>query len=295
MNENAISFPNLGIHLSNVGKSITVFGFDIAYYGIIFGIAMAAGLLVAEAEAKRTKQNTEMYLDFAILAFIFSLIGARLYYVIFSWDAYKDNLLSIFNLRQGGLGFYGSAIGGALTLIVFCKVKKQNFWLMADTGCFGLITGQIIGRWGNFFNREAFGDYTNNLFAMRLPKSAVRPSDLTEKILAHMEEGCIQVHPTFLYESLWNLALLIFLLFYRKRKHFDGELLFIYLGGYGLGRFWIEGLRTDQLLLPGTMIAISQVLAGALFICSVWVITIVNYKKHKKAKQEKKAQLRNEE
>lgn len=286
MNVDAISFPNLGIMLSHVGKSIQIFGIEIAYYGIVLGISMAAGLCVAELEAKRTKQNTEIYLDYAIWAFIFSIIGARLYYVIFSWDAYKDNLLSIFNLRQGGLAIYGSVIGAVVTLIVFCKIKKQNFWLMADTGCLGLVTGQIIGRWGNFFNREAFGDYTNNLFAMKLPKAAVRASDLTENLLAHAQDGCIQAHPTFLYESLWNLGVLFFLLFYRKHKHFDGELFFVYLGGYGLGRAWIEGLRTDQLLLPGTQIPVSQLLACALCIWSVWFITFKNYRIRKQLKKD---------
>lgn len=278
MSENSISFPNLGITFKNVGKTISIFGIDIAYYGIILVTAMLVGLFVALREAKRTGQDQEIYFDFAIFAFIFSIIGARIYYVIFSWDYYKDNLISVFYLRQGGLAIYGGVIGAVITLIVFAKIRKQNFWLMADTGCLGLVTGQIIGRFGNFFNREAFGDYTNNLFAMKLPISAVRASDLTENIMKHVQDNCILVHPTFLYEASWNLCVLIFLLIYRKHKHFDGELFFIYLGGYGFGRAIIEGLRTDQLILGNTGIAVSQALACILVFVSACVLTFGNYK-----------------
>lgn len=286
MNKWAISFPNLGITLNHVGKTITVFGIDIAYYGITMVTAMIIGLLVAQSEAKRSGQDKELYLDFALYAIVFSIVGARLYYVIFSWEYYKGDLLSIFNLRQGGLAIYGSIIGGAITLYVFAKVKKQKFFLMADTICLGLVTGQIIGRFGNFFNREAFGDYTDGPFAMKIPIEAVRDSDLTQKIIDNMKDGCIMVHPTFLYEASWNLLLLIFLLFYRKYKHFDGELLFIYLFGYGFGRALIESLRTDQLKIANTGIAVSQMLACACVIVSAWVITYKNYKIYKAKKRE---------
>lgn len=282
MNESSIAFPNLGIHLEHVGKRFTIVGFDIAFYGMIIGIGILAGIVLAEREAKRTGQDREIYLDFAIYAVVCSIIGARLYYVIFSWEHYKDDLLQIFNLRQGGIAIYGAVIGAVLTLIVYTKLKKQNFWLMADTGCIGLIAGQAIGRWGNFFNREAFGDYTNNLFAMKLPVSAVRSGEITAEMQKHMQDGCIQVHPTFLYESLWNAMVLIVLLIYRKHKHFDGELFFVYLGGYGLGRVWIEGLRTDQLTLGGTGIAVSQVLAGCMVVLSLVVLIVKNVQLKKK-------------
>lgn len=278
MSDKAIAFPNLGIQLNHVGKSVSVFGFDIAFYGMIIGIGILAGVLVALQEAKRTKQDTEIYLDFAIYAVLCSIIGARIYYVAFSWDHYKDNLLQIFNLRQGGLAIYGGVIGAVLTLVIYTKVKKQNFWLMADTGCMGLVTGQIIGRWGNFFNREAFGGYTDNLLAMKLPVNAVRNHEITEQMWRHVEDGCVQVHPTFLYESLWNLGVLICLLIYRKKKHFDGELFFLYLGEYGLGRVWIESLRTDQLTIGTTGIAISQVLAGCMVLLSAGIIIYKNFR-----------------
>lgn len=266
----AIHFPHLGIHLEHVGKSISVFGIDIAYYGIIIGCGMFIGLLIALAEAKRTGQNQEDYLDFAIVAIIFSIIGARLYYVIFSWDVYKEDLLSVFNLREGGLAIYGGVIAAIITTFIFARIKKLSAPLMLDTACLGLAAGQMIGRWGNFFNREAFGDYTNGIFAMQLPVNAARASDITAKMKEHIVEiggvDFIQVHPTFLYESLWCLLVLGLLLAYRKRKVFDGEVFLLYLFGYGVGRFWIEGLRTDQLKLPVTGWPVSQVLAGIVVI-----------------------------
>ena len=275
----SISFPNLGIYLKNVGQSITVFGYEIAFYGIIIGLGVLAGILVAGLEAKRTKQDPEIYYDLAIYAVISSVIGARLYYVIFSWDNYKDDLLSIFNIRQGGLAIYGAVIAAVITVFVYAHIKKLSFAKMADTAVMGLVLGQIMGRWGNFFNREAFGEYTDNLFAMRLPLDAVRASDVTEKMMEHVEVieeiSYIQVHPTFLYESLWNVGVLLFLMFWRKHKKFEGELLLMYLLGYGVGRFWVEGLRTDQLLLPGVGLPASQVLAALLVVGSIITIIIM--------------------
>lgn len=272
----SINFPNLGIYLEHVGQKISIFGFDIAYYGMIIGIGILAGLLMAVWEAKRTKQNPETYYDLALYAVIFSIIGARMYYVLFSWDMYKNDLLSIFNLREGGLAIYGGVIAAMITVFVFSRVKKISFGLLVDTSGLGLILGQIIGRWGNFFNREAFGEYTNNLFAMQLPVDAVRASDITEKMREHMEviNGIefIQVHPTFLYESVWNIGVLIVLLLWRKHKKFNGEICLMYLFGYGIGRFWVEGLRTDQLQFSNG-IAVSQVLAAVLVVVSVvWIV-----------------------
>ena len=271
-----INFPNLGIYLENVGKTVSVFGFEIAFYGMIIGLSVVAGILMASYMAKKTGQNPDIYYDLAIYAVIFSVIGARLYYVIFSWEYYKDDLLSIFNLREGGLAIYGAVIAAVITVAIFCKIKKLSFGLLADTAVPGLVLGQLMGRWGNFFNREAFGEYTDSLFAMQLPLDAVRNSDVTDMMRRNIEVideiSYIQVHPTFLYESLWNVGVLVVLLWWRKYKKFDGELLLMYLFGYGVGRFWIEGLRTDQLLIPNTGIAVSQVLALVLVV--VWAVLI---------------------
>ena len=271
-----IDFPNIGIHLESVGDHITVFGFDIAYYGMLIGLGILVGIFIAAAEAKRTKQKAEHYYDLTIYAVIFSIIGARLYYVIFSWDMYKDDLLSIFNIRQGGLAIYGGVIAAIITVCIFAKKRKMSAPLIMDTAGLGLVAGQMIGRWGNFFNREAFGEYTDGLLAMRLPLDAVRSSDVTELMRKHMETvdgvSYIQVHPTFLYESLWCLMVLVVMLVYRKYKKFDGEVFLLYLFGYGAGRFWIEGLRTDQLLIPGWGFPVSQALAGVLVIGSLLLI-----------------------
>ena len=271
-----IEFPNIGVHLESVGDHITIFGFDIAYYGMIIGVGILAGIFIAAWEARRTGQKPDDYFDLAIYAVIFSIIGARVYYVVFSWDMYKDDLLSVFNIRQGGLAIYGGVIAAIITVTVFAKMKRLSAPLLMDTAGLGLVAGQMIGRWGNFFNREAFGEYTDWLLAMRLPVDAVRGSDITDLMREHMEtkEGVsyIQVHPTFLYESLWCLLILILLLLYRKHKKFNGEIFLMYLAGYGFGRFWIERLRTDQLLLPGIGFPVSQLLAGILVVASAAVI-----------------------
>lgn len=281
MDAGDIAFPHLNIYLNNVPKTFTVFGFPIAYYGLIIGIAVLLGVLLAVHQAKVTGQDPDLYWDFALYAIVFSIIGARIYYVVFSWDNYKDDLLSIFNTRGGGLAIYGAVIGAFLTAFIYCRVKKVPFLRLCDTGVVGLILGQVIGRWGNFMNREAFGEYTDNLFAMRLPIEAVRQHEITETMWAHVTEGVnyIQVHPTFLYESMWNLVLLCLLLLYWKHKKFEGEIAILYFGGYGLGRCMIEGLRTDQLLLPHTSLAVSQILAGILVVFAIVVEVSVRMKK----------------
>ena len=280
-----ISFPNLGIELQHVGKNITILGYEIAFYGMAIGLGVLAGILIAAYEAKRTKQDPDNYYDLAMYAVILSIIGARVYYVVFSWENYKHDLLSIFNIREGGLAIYGGVITAIITTYVFAKKKGLCFGQVCDTAGLGLVLGQIIGRWGNFFNREAFGEYTDSLLAMRLPVDAVRASDITSLMREHIQiiEGVayIQVHPTFLYESLWNLAVLLFLLYWRKHKRFEGEIFLLYLLGYGVGRLWIEGLRTDQLLLPIVGVPVSQVLSAILILVSASGI----YWKYKQYKQ----------
>lgn len=282
MNSTDIAFPNLGIYLKDVPKTFSIFGIEIAFYGLIIGFGIIMGILVAVHEAKRTGQNPDDYWDFAIYAIIFSIIGARLYYVLFSWDNYKNDLLSILNIRQGGLAIYGAVIAAFLTAFVYTKIKKKNFLQMADTAIMGLVLGQIIGRWGNFMNREAFGDYSNGLLAMALPIDAVRQHEITANHWAHVTEGMnyIMVHPTFLYESLWNVGVLLVLFFYRKHKKFEGELSLMYLAGYGIGRFFIEGLRTDQLLLPFIGLPVSQLIGITAFVvCTAAIIGIRIYLK----------------
>jgi len=289
MNKMDIAFPNLGLYLENVPQGFTVFGFYIALYGIMIGLGVVGGVVLADRIAKKSGQNPDIYWDFLLYALIFSIVGARTYYVIFEWDSFKDDLLSIFNLRNGGIAIYGAVIGAFITLVIFCKVKKQNVMLMADTAVPGLILGQIIGRWGNYFNREVFGEYSDGLLAMRLPIEAIRDAgDISESIAAHMSEttNYIQVHPTFLYEALLNLIVLIVMLVYWKHRKFNGEIFLIYLGGYGIVRFFVEGIRTDQLLIPGTQIAVSQLLGIVLFVFAIVVDIAVRVNLKRKSLKE---------
>ena len=229
----SIEFANLGIKLNNVGKSISIFGVDIAYYGMIIATGMILGIIVTCAEAKRTGQDPNDYIDFAIYAIIFSVIGARLYYVIFSWDYYKKNPGQILNIRGGGLAIYGGIIAAIITCFVYTRIKKMSMPRVMDTAVLGLILGQILGRWGNFFNREAFGGVASgkNPFAMKIYfDSHYSITQVPDSVREGMEKmfgktleqiGYIQVHPTFLYESCWNLVLLIILLIFRDKKKYN--------------------------------------------------------------------------
>lgn len=274
-----IRFPHLGIVLDHVGRYISVGNFQIMYYGIIIACGFLVGLLVAQREAKRTGQNPELYMDYLLWMMIPAIIGARIYYVVFSWDFYKNNPSEIFNLRHGGLGIVGGVAMAILVLVIFAKIRGQKALLMLDTMTMSLLIGQIMGRWGNFFNREAFGGYTDGPFAMQIPLdyfagygrvSELQGTGILDHLVTIPVDGrslsYIQVHPTFLYEGMWNLLLLLIIFIYRKHKKFDGELLCIYLMGYGLGRYFIEGLRVDQLLIGHTGIAVTQIVCIGIMI-----------------------------
>ena len=289
-----IRFPNVGIAFEDVPKNITVFGVTIAIYGIVIAIALIVGVLVVQWQAKRTGQNKEVYLDFALYAILFSLIGARLFYVAFHPEEFSEDPIQILNIRTGGLAIYGAILMGLLVAFIYAKIRKLSFGELADTCVGGLAAGQIIGRLGNFFNRESFGAYTDKLFAMQLNIHDV-PSDFycaykdivvkyagnpalfqqISEIRDHQQvvEGIvyIQVHPIFLYEMLWNLVLLILILLLIRHRTFKGEILLLYLGGYGLGRYWMESLRLDRLYIWGTTIPVAQVISLALVGLSVLI------------------------
>lgn len=274
MGVNDIAFPNLGLYLRNIPQGFTVFGFFISLYGVIIAIGVMAGISIAAHLAKKTGQDPDDYWDFAIYAVIFALIGARIYYVVFEWDSYKNNLLEIFNVRGGGMAIYGGVIAAFATLFIWCRIKKKDPRQMGDTAMAGLLLGQVIGRWGNFTNREVFGEYSDGLLAMRIPLEAVRDrTDITDNISAHIAQGTnyIQVHPTFLYESALNLLLMVVILLYLRHRKFRGEICLMYLGGYGIIRFFVEGIRTDRLKFAGTDIAVSQMLGISLFVAALIV------------------------
>lgn len=216
--------------------AIRLLGIDIMWYGILIslGIVLAVGL--AMYRAKQKGLETDNILDIALVAVPVAIICARLYYVIFKWDYYSANLGEILNIRNGGLAIHGALIGGVLAGMLVCKHKKLKFLFMLDLVAPSIILGQAIGRWGNFMNNEAHGG----------------PTDLPWAI----EVDGVMVHPTFLYESLWNVLVLFFLLIYDKKiKKQDGEVFFLYGILYSLGRFFIEGLRTDSLYFLGLRVA----------------------------------------
>ena len=279
MDYSDIRFPHLGIVLKSVGRYIQIGNFQIMYYGIIIACAFLIGLLFAQHEAKRTGQDPDIYIDYLLCMVIPAIIGARAYYVIFAWDMYKNDPIQILNIRNGGLGIVGGVIAAFIVLVIFTRVRKQSLLLMLDTVAMPLLLGQIMGRWGNFFNREAFGGYTNGPLAMQIPLGYFIKTGRVQElagtgILEHLvyvnvsgqQIPYIQVHPTFLYEGLWNLALLLIIFFYRKHKKFDGELICLYFCGYGVGRFLIEGLRIDQLKIGHTGIAVTQVVCVVIFL-----------------------------
>lgn len=293
-----IRFPNLGLLLENVKEGVTIGGLEIKFYGIIIALGFMVAYIIVSKEAKRTGQDEELYLDFLLWLIIPAILGARLYYVIFNWDEYfapgkgfGQTLLDIINIRNGGLAIYGGVIAGVIVAFVFTKKKKANFAVMADTVSMGLLIGQIMGRWGNFFNREAFGSATDSLFAMCIPTeyfvekgsltSLVNSGIITQDMLATENYDAMQwisVHPTFLYESIWNTAILIIIILYRKHKKFDGELGLIYLWGYGLGRVWIEALRTDSLMVPGLDMKVSQLVAAVCVLAASIVLVKMRMK-----------------
>lgn len=281
-----IQFPNLHINIENLPKSFNFFGVDIAFYGCIIALGMILGIALVCYIAKTSGQDYNEYIDFALYAIIFSVIGARLYYVIFSWDYYGKHPNEILNIREGGLAIYGGVIAGVLVCLIYTRVKKLSFKKIADTAVYGLILGQIIGRWGNFFNREAFGGvakdssplmmkiFFGDKYSISQVPDAVRQGMETLKGKTLSEIGYIQVQPTFLYESLWNLCVLILMFTFRKKKKFDGEILLWYLLGYGTGRAIIEGMRTDQLIMPVTGWPVSQALSIVVAAVALTIIIV---------------------
>lgn len=273
--EMKIRFPNMGFMFQYEDSAISVLGFEVTIYGLLITAGMLLGMLFIFVQARRQKQDTNRYLGAMIVALLGGVIGARLYYVAFSWEEFSEKSWKLIcDISSGGMAIYGGILGGALLLALFCKIFKMSFGRTADTLCVGLLIGQIVGVWGNFFNRESFGEYTENVFAMRLPLHSVQSSAVTDLMMDHLVniDGVeyIQTQPLFFYESIWCILLLIILLIYTARKKFQGEIFLRYLAGYGLGKCVIEWLRTDKLYISGTEIPISLLLSAALFlICGI--------------------------
>jgi len=268
-------FVNLGIEIQNLPRVfVSLFGVDIYLYGVIVTLGFVIGLLYAYLEAKKIGEDPNLYIDMFFPVFIGSIVGARLYFVIFNWSMYAGNLLNIFNTRSGGLAIYGGILGGTLAAFLFTKVKKYSFRLLADVTTPGLLLGQAIGRWGNFFNREAFGGYTDSLFALRYRAIDVPsiPATVYEHMITVNGVDYIQIQPMFLYEFMANMILFTMLCLYKRRKAFDGEVALFYFLGYGVIRSVTESFRTDQIMLLDTNIPVSQALAVFMILMSAFFI-----------------------
>lgn len=260
---NTIAFPGLSIGPFKVYESFKILGFNIHFYGLIIAIGIVIAFLFCSKMAKNYELDQENLLDAVLIGFPSAIVGARLYYVVFKWDYYQKHLNEVYKIWEGGLAVYGGVIAAVIAVLIYCKIKKVKATKILDTCSFGLLIGQMIGRWGNFVNAEAYGSETTLLWRMEL-------CDLG-----------ISVHPTFLYESLWNLAVfLVFVFFYRKRQKFEGEMFLAYISAYGLGRFWIEALRSDSLYLGP--LKVSQVIALLCFLAGIGLIIYLRYRENKK-------------
>ena len=274
-----VRFPNLGFLFEYEDRTFSVLGFDITIYGILMAVSLLVGMVVILLCARWQKMNLNLCLGASIVALLGGVIGARLFYIVFSWSQFSGKSWRILcDIRSGGMSVYGAILGGAFAAALFCRGSKTSFWKMADIVCMGLLSGQIIGVWGNFFNREAFGEYTDSLFAMGLPLDSVQSSAVTKLMKQHLiifrDMDYIQVHPLFFYESIWCLLLLLILLLYTWKKKFEGEIFLRYLAGYGLGKCVIEWLRTDKLYIPKTKISVSLLVSAALFLICGIVVTV---------------------
>lgn len=229
-----------------------IFGKPIYWYGIIISLGVLIGIYLAMREAKRLELDPEIIIDFCLLAIPLAIIGARIYYVVFQWDAYKDNPIDAIKIWEGGLAIFGAVIGGVIAALIFTRWRKLDFWLLTDIVAPSLILGQALGRWGNFFNQEAYGYAITNPAWQWFPAAVF----IEKNQQWHMA--------TFFYESLWNFIVFLFLIFYRKRKKRNGEVFLLYLILYSCGRIVIEGLRTDSLYWGP--FRVSQLLSGILIV-----------------------------
>ena len=266
MEQITVSFPGLGIGEFQLNKiAFTLFGkLEVRWYGLIITTGIILAVLYCAYRSAECGVTKDDLLDLALYTVIFGVLGARLYYVLMTLGTYSyKNIIDVFAIWEGGLAIYGGIILGVVAAVLFSRAKKINFFDFGDMAVICLLIGQMIGRWGNFVNAEAFGGITSLPWGMSI-------------------NGAAMCHPTFLYESLWNLVGFVFLHFYSRHRRFKGELILIYFGWYGLGRGWIEGLRTDSLYLGNTDIRVSQLLAVvSLVVCAALLIYLHVTKKYK--------------
>ena len=260
---NNITFPGLGLEFELSRSLFSIFGIDVYTYGLLIAIGVVLGFVYATRETQKQGISQDDFLNMFLIGVPAAIVCARLYYVIFSWESYKDNLIDIFNIRGGGIAIYGGVIGAAASILIYCKVKNLNAKKVFDILAVGLLIGQTIGRWGNFVNGEAFGGHTDLPWAMTIKQDG--------RLVAY------SVHPTFFYESVLNALGILVLCLYKRKQAFDGEIFCGYMVWYGFSRMLIEGLRADSLYLGA--FRVSQVLSALLVITGL-IIIIKNRKKH---------------
>ena len=279
----SIRFPYLNIDLGFVGRSVSVFGFEFTFYGLLIMVGMLLGVGHIVLRAKRQGEDQNLYLGFSIAALIGGILGARFVYVLFRWEEFAGQPWQILlDTRNGGLSIYGGLVGGILFGLIYAKirrVRRASSDRLADTASMGLLIGQIIGVWGNFFNRESFGQYTDNLLAMQIPVNAVSESQVTEQMKAHLavvgDTAYIQVHPLFLYQSLWFLLTFVILEAFRRRQKYEGEIFELYVSFFCLGSMGVEWLRTDPLArVPGTKISVFLLGTACMFVSNTIAVIV---------------------
>lgn len=273
MDVTEVSFPKLGIHMNIDSVAFKLFGIEVYWYGVIIALGIVACVALAMYHCKANKFSTDLVADVILVVLPCAIVGARLYYVACEWDSYKKDLKSIFDTRSGGLAVYGGILAALLGIFIMCKIRKIPFSAILDFGIPYLALGQAIGRWGNFFNQEAFGTNTTLPWGMTSPK-----------VVSYLRSYCpdldsnVPVHPTFLYESIVNLILFFILLQVRKRSKHNYEPTCVYLIVYGAARFFIEGLRTDSLYLGNSNIRTSQLLSLILVVIGIVYIVYAHLK-----------------
>ena len=285
---NPIIFPKLGIEI-DPGQGFSIGPLNVRFYGLVIAVGLLLAVIYGMRRCKQFGLKQDDLLDGVLWIVPFAIVCARIYYCAFSWESYADDPIRVLYIWEGGIAIYGGVIGAVLGILVFCKIKKISVGAVLDLVLLGFLIGQAIGRWGNFFNREAFGCYTDNLFAMQihagnLPQSTLQAmgADVTQLLQMAKDGGyapMIQVHPTFFYEFAWNAVGFVLLHFLSKKRRYDGQIALGYAAWYGLGRVWIEGLRMDSLYWGP--FRVSQLLAGATCVIAIAVLVFLHFRPHK--------------
>lgn len=276
---NTVSFPSLNIEFPVYNTAFTIFGYEIKWYGIIITIGLFLAVIYCFKRMKKFGIDDDRAIDVVMVGFVGAIVCARLYYVLLEWDSYKNDLSKIFSVHSGGLAIYGGLIGAVLFGAVMAKIRRVRLMPLLDLAGMGFLIGQGVGRWGNFFNHECFGSNTSMPWGMTSPKIQAQIKATADEIFASTGvavDPSLPVHPCFLYESLWCLLGFLLLHLYSKHRKFDGEIFFMYIGWYGLGRVFIEGLRTDSLMVGH--IRISQLVAGVCVVISIAAIAFMRHK-----------------